>query len=203
VRLLHPFTPFITEDLNSALSEILGLPDETIMRSRWCVFKDKFIDADAEKQMERVKEAVRGIRAVRTDKQVPPSQKISVIILAENEETKILFENLKASVALLCGAASAEVCGPDSTPPAGAISVVISGATVYLPLDSLIDTEKERARLTKEKKKLTEEISRIESKLTNAGFVSKAPPALIAAEREKNENFSAMLAKVEGELAAL
>jgi valyl-tRNA synthetase len=194
IKLLHPFTPFITEDLFAALNA----NEKSIMLSNLPLCNEALNDPAAEKAIERVKEAVRGIRAVRTEKQVPPSQKISVEIIPSGDAN--VFEGNKAAIALLSGAK--EVLFVE-TPPANAISIVVSGATIYLPLDSLIDTEKERARLSKEKKKLTDEISRIDAKLANQGFISKAPEKLIFAEREKRENFSAMLVKIESEISAL
>jgi valyl-tRNA synthetase len=171
------------------------------MLSDFPVCDASFINPSAEKSIERVKEAVRGIRMVRTEKQVPPSQKIAVHILPADSESSNLFENTKDALKLLSGAASVEIIS--EAPPSGAISVVVSGATIYLPLASLVDSEKERARLSKEIKKLEQEISRIDSKLANEGFLAKAPPALVEAEREKLENFAAMLTKTETELAGM
>ncbi|MCL1863120.1 MAG: valine--tRNA ligase [Defluviitaleaceae bacterium] len=207
VRLLHPFTPFITEDLHIALCNAMGMPltegddiaSPTIMRSAWPFYRADEVDPEAEKCIERIKEAVRAVRAVRTEKQVPPSQKIAVQIIPADDESTALFEETKAAIALLCGAISVELT---DTPPKNAVSVVVSGATIYLPLDSLVDAEKERARLSREQKKLQQEIARIDSKLSNEGFTAKAPEALIKAERDKRENYIAMLAKVESELEA-
>jgi len=205
-KLLHPFCPFITEDLYLALGSTLGGASdggelgETIMRSAWPAVSAELIDPSAEKAIERVKEAVRGIRAVRTEKQVPPSQKIAVVIVPADSQAKELFTSTKAALALLSGAGEVSVHEPSAAAPTGAVSVVASGATIYLPLDSLVDSEKERARLTKEKKRLEQEIERIDAKLGNEGFVAKAPQAIIEAEREKRGNFAAMLVKVEEEL---
>jgi len=190
IRLLHPFTPFITEDLFDGM-----YPGESVMLSQWPQVNQDDIDPAAEKAIERVKEAVRGIRAVRTEKQVPPSQKISVEIISDDE----IFAANAPAIALLAGAKSVAIT---ASPPANAVSVVISGGTVYLPLDSLVDTEKEKARLSKEKKRLEGEISRIDAKLGNEGFTAKAPPALVEAEKEKRVNFAAMLAKIESELSS-
>jgi valyl-tRNA synthetase len=196
IQLLHPFTPFITEDLFAAVNPSAN----TVMLTEWPKAQPSQNDPAAEKAIERVKEAVRGIRAVRTEKQVPPSQKISVEIIPEDADATEIFSGNSAAIALLSGAKSVTL---SKTPPSGAISIVVQGATIYLPMDSLVDTEKERARLTKEQKKLEQEISRIDTKLANQGFTQKAPPALIETEREKRENFAAMLAKIEIELAAL
>ncbi|MCL2287168.1 MAG: valine--tRNA ligase [Firmicutes bacterium] len=199
VKLLHPITPFITEDLFLALEE----NEPTVMLSQWPVYDPALDNPAAEKDIERVKEAVRAIRAIRADKQVPPSQKIAIIVLPADNNAKAIFENSKAFFGALCGAASVEVVAANSPAPTGAVSVVVSGATIYLPMDSLVDSAKEKARLTKEKARLEQEIARIDGKLSNEGFMSKAPENLIAAEREKRENFVVMLAKVEEELAGL
>ena len=200
-RLLHPFVPFITEDLYLALADAAGIELEspTIMRSSWPKFGAEFDNPAAEKQLDRIKEAVRGIRAVRTEKQVPPSQKIAVVVVPENNESENLFKNLQASIGLLTGAKEVSVLEPGTPPPDGAVSVVAHQVVIYLPLDSLVDAEKERARLAKERKRLEQEIARIDAKLANEGFLAKAPPALVAAEREKRGEFAAMLAKIETE----
>jgi len=196
VKLLHPVTPFITEDLFLALQS----KEETVMLSQWPVYTAALDNPTAEKEIDRVKEAVRGIRAVRTEKQVPPSQKIAIIIQPVDKNAEALFANSKAFLGALSGAANVEISDKQ---PDGAISIVVSGGTIYLPMDSLVDAEKEKARLTKEKKKLEQEISRIDGKLANEGFMAKAPENLIAAEREKRENFAVMLSKVNAELASL
>ena len=199
VKLLHPVTPFITEDLFLALQN----NEPTVMLSQWPAYDPTLDNPTAEKDIERIKEAVRGIRAIRTEKQVPPSQKIAVIVQPADANAKELFVNSKAFLGALSGAATVDVVDAGSLAVAGAVSVVVFGATIYLPMDSLVDSAKEKARLTKEKQKLEQEISRIDGKLSNEGFMSKAPDNLIAAEREKRENFATMLAKVEAELAAL
>jgi len=199
VKLLHPITPFVTEDLFLALQS--GEP--TVMLSSWPQYETQLNNPAAEKDIERVKEAVRAIRAVRADKQVPPSQKITVIIQPVDAAAAELFDGAKAFLGALSGAATVEVMAIDAVAPAGAISLVVPGATVYLPMESLVDAEKEKARLTKEQKRLQQEIARIDGKLVNEGYMAKAPEHLIATEREKRENFAVMLAKVEEELAGL
>jgi len=200
VKLLHPITPFITEDLFQALHE--G-DEETVMLSEWPICDPALINPAAEKDIERVKEAVRAIRAVRTEKQVPPSQKISAIIQPADDASAILFAECKAFLGFLAGASSVAVTPTDEASPTGAVSIIVSGATIYLPMDSLVDSAKEKARLTKEKDRLQKEIARVDGKLSNQGFMAKAPEALVAAEREKRGDFVEMLAKVEAELIVL
>jgi len=205
IKLLHPITPFITEDLHLALWKMEPSYDEakydySIMLADWPISCVREELADAVKQIEGIKEAIRAVRAVRMEKNVPPSQKIAIIVIPENEETGKLYSQCQKFIAALAGASKVDVFGKSCSTPENAVSVVVSGATIYLPLDSLVDMEKERARLSKEKQKLEQEIARIDSKLANEGFMSKAPPALVNAEREKREDFAAKLAKVESQL---
>ena len=195
VKLLHPVAPFITEDLFLALN---NGDEDTVMLSKWPEYDEKLHNPVAEKDIDRIKEAVRSIRVVRVEKQVPPSQKIAIIVNPVDAAAQTLFEDSRAFLAALSGAGVVDIV--QNTPPAGAVSVVVSGATIYLPIDSLVDAEKEKARLAKEQKRLQQEIARIDGKLSNDGFMSKAPEKLIAEEREKRENFAVMLAKVEAEM---
>ncbi|MCL2499044.1 MAG: valine--tRNA ligase [Defluviitaleaceae bacterium] len=198
LKLLHPVTPFITEDLYLALK-----PDEeTIVRSSWPVYDPALADPAAEKALDNIKEAVRGVRNIRADKQVPPAQKITLIIQPHDRDASELYSQAKAYLASLCNASEAEIRPFDAEPSTveGAISLVVPGALLYLPLASLIDTEKERARMEKERKRLTQELERIDAKLSNEGYMAKAPANLIAAERGKRGDFAAMLAKVENEI---
>ena len=208
LKLLHPIAPFITEDLFLALQSHEALnPDdtssETIMLSEWPVYNPILDNADAERDIERMKEAVRGIRAIRTEKQVPPSQKITIVIIPSDADSHTLFTEGSAFLGFLSGAAHVEVLGVGASPPNGAVSCVIAGATLYLPLDALVDKDKELARLNKERDRLSKEIARVDGKLTNQGFMAKAPDNLVAAERSKREEFVSMLAKVESEISVL
>jgi valyl-tRNA synthetase len=196
LKLLHPMTPFITEDLFLALNP----NDKTVMRSPWPEYNPVLADPLAEKDMEHIKEAIRGVRNIRSEKQVPPGQKIAVHILPNDEKTKTLFAQAKIYFASLCNASEVEILTTAPASNEGLISLITPGATIYLPLVSLIDAEKENARLEKEHKRLTQELTRIDAKLSNEGYMAKAPANLIAAEREKRESFAAMLAKVENEI---
>jgi len=213
LKLLHPITPFITEDIFLALQS----EEETIMLSGWPAYDNALSDPAAEKAIEAVKEAVRAIRNIRAEKQVPPSQKISVMIHPTNENAEALYTGSKGFIGFLAGALSVEVAAGVSRPgepqqggqalstetgqTKDVVSAVLSNATLYVPLE--VDTEKEKARLTKEKQKLVGELARVDGKLNNQGFMGKAPANLIAEEREKRDKYSAMLTKIEAELAAL
>ena len=219
LKLLHPIAPFITEDLflaiqDKALGDSGTPPSEeqsphfkeaTIMLSKWPEYSETLSDPASEKAIEAIKEAVRAIRNIRAEKQVPPSQKISVIIQpADTDATaESLFQKSKHFLGFLCGASSVEVqlSVTESTTTKDVVFVAISNANIYVPLE--VDTEKEKARLTKEKQKLLQELARVDGKLNNQGFIAKAPESLIAEEREKQGKFAAMLEKVEVELKAL
>jgi len=213
LKLLHPVAPFITEDLYLAIQDkaMADKPaeekDETIMLSAWPIYNEAFADPASEKGIEAVKEAIRAVRNIRAEKQVPPSQKVKIVIQPASDEAKALFNRSKAFLASLAGAASVDIdddpygAQTERTPNRDVVFAAISNATIYVPLE--VDTEKEKARLTKEKQKLAQELARVDGKLNNQGFMAKAPENLIAEEREKQAKFAAMLAKVEAELAAL
>jgi len=205
LKLLHPIAPFITEDIFLALQS----EEETIMLSQWPTYDPAQDDPAAEKAIEAVKEAVRAIRNIRAEKQVPPAQKIGVIIQPMDTTAEALYTGSKGFIGFLAGASTVEVrtTGSEHTnahesgQAKDVVSAVLSNATLYVPLE--IDTKKEKARLEKEKQKLLQELARVDGKLNNKGFTDKAPAALIAEEREKQAKYAAMLTKVEAELATL
>jgi valyl-tRNA synthetase len=197
MKLLHPFTPFVTEDLFLSLQS----GEETVMLSTWPEYDPALDNPPAEKDMERIREAVRAIRNLRAEKEVPPAQKITVVIQPTDADAAFLYERSRPFVGFLCGAAAVDVLAPAEAAPGQSISAVISSAVIYLPLAGLVDPEKEKARLTREKEKLLKELARVNGKLDNAGFTGKAPAEVVKAEREKREEFLSMLAKVEEQLA--
>ncbi|MCL2362487.1 MAG: valine--tRNA ligase [Defluviitaleaceae bacterium] len=194
LKLLHPVSPFITEDLFLALQD----KEETIMLSPWPEYSKALADPAAEKAIEAIQEAVRAIRNIRAEKQIPPSQKISVVI--QPTTTEDIFAKSTHIVKSLAGASSVEI-RQEALELKDAVFAAIGGANIYVPLE--VDTEKEKARLTREKAKLQQELARVEGKLSNQGFMAKAPESLVAEEREKLEKFTGMLAKVETELSNL
>jgi len=194
LKLLHPIAPFITEDLFLALQD----KEETIMLSTWPIFDTNLDNPVAEKSIDAIKEAVRAIRNIRTEKQTPPSQKITVIFQPTTSDNN--FEKSKHIVKSLAGASTVEV-QQDAPETINTVFVAIGSANIYVPYE--IDTQKEKLRLTKERSKLQQELTRVEGKLSNQGFMSKAPENLIKEERDKLEMFTVMLKKVEAELNAL
>ncbi|MCL2364351.1 MAG: valine--tRNA ligase [Defluviitaleaceae bacterium] len=215
LKLLHPVVPFITEDLFLALNGAEARATGTVMRSAWPLFDAVLHDAAAEKDVDALKEAVRGVRNIRAERQVPAGQKISLTVFPNDASAADLFASSLDIIRILCnagdvflsvgvdGAGGAAVIAPPEITPAGILSLVVPNATIHLPLDSLVDTEKERARLAKEQKRLSGELARIDGKLANKGYMAKAPADLIASEREKRVQFAQMLEKVNAELEGL
>ena len=199
LKMLHPYMPFITEEI------FLGLQDseETIMLSSWPTFKEEWNFKAEEEEISLIKEAVRNIRNLRSEMNVPPSRKAKVFVVTEDEKVARTFENGKVFFAVL-GYASEVVLQKDMAGiDSDAVSVVIPNATVYIPFAELVDIEKEIERLNKEKAKLESEVERVNKKLSNEGFVAKAPSHLLEEEKAKKEKYETMLAGVVERLSAL
>ena len=189
LKLLHPFMPFITEEIFCALPT----GEETIMTSQWPLYTDSLSFPEEEKKMSVICDAIKSVRNIRTEMNVPPSRRASMIIVTENKE---LFESGILFYEKLAGAKDVTVTDSESAVPEGSVSVIVEGAKIFMPMDELIDTEKEKARLTKEKERLQSEIERVEKKLANEGFVAKAPAKLIEEEKAKGEKYREMYEKV-------
>ena len=199
LKLLHPYMPFITEEIFCNLQD----EEESIMISSWPVYQEAWNFAQEEKEVETIKEAVRGIRNVRSSMNVPPSKKARVYVVSENEELLRIFEHSKLFFAAL-GYASEVVLQKDNTGIAGdAVSTVIPQAVIYMPFAELVDIEKEVERLKKEEDRLTKELARVKGMLSNEKFVSKAPEAKLAEEKEKLEKYTQMMEQVKERLAQL
>ena len=196
LKLMHPFMPFITEEIFCALPT----GEETVMTSEWPKYKEELNFPEEEKKMSVICDAIKSIRNLRSEMNVVPSKKASMIIITENQS---LFKDGTAFFEKLAGAKDVTVTSFESAAPEGSASVVVDGAKIFIPMDELIDKEKERARLEKEKERLESEIDRVEKKLGNAGFVSKAPQKLIEEEKAKGEKYREMYKKVLESLAGL
>ena len=199
LKLLHPYMPFITEEIFCNLQE----EEPSIMISSWPVYKEEWNFASEENAVETIKEAVRGIRNVRTSMNVPPSKKAKVYVVSEDESLLGIFEHSKVFFATL-GYAS-EVClQKDKTGIADdAVSAVIPKAAIYMPFAELVDIDKEIERLQKEEERLTKELARVNGMLGNEKFVSRAPEAKIAEEKAKLEKYTQMMDQVKERLAQL
>jgi len=204
LKLLHPYMPFITEEIFCTLKEAEGTleQNESIMISEWPTFCECRNYAAEEEAIERIKEAVKAIRNVRTTMNVPPSKKAAVFVVSEEAAVRDTFENSKLFFAALAGASQVTVQADKAGIAEDAVSAVIPNATVYMPFDDLVDIEKEIERLTKEKERLTAELARVNGMLANERFISKAPEAKIAEEREKLAKYTDMMKQVEELLAS-
>ena len=199
LKLLHPFMPFITEEIYCTL-----LPEEeSIMISDWPVYKDEWNSPKAELAIGSFQEVVRGIRNTRTSMNVPQNRKTHLIIVGKDAAICQMYENSKKSFANLAFAKEIHVQQDKTGIGEDAVSVVVSNAVVYMPLEDLVDKEKELERLTKEQERLTKEIARCEGMLNNPNFVNKAPAAKVDAEKEKLAKYKEMKDKVETQLEQL
>lgn len=199
LKLLHPYMPFITEEIFCTLQS----QEESIMISKWPEYTDEKNYAKEEKEIEVMKEAVRGIRNVRTSMNVPPSKKAQVFVVSDKQEVLDIFTAGKVFFAPLAYASDV-VMQKDKTGIAeDAVSVVIPDAALYIPFAELVDIAQEVERLEKEEQKLKGEIKRAEGMLNNEKFISKAPEAKVAEERKKLEKYTQMLSQVQERLGQL
>ncbi|GAB6170430.1 valine--tRNA ligase [Clostridium carnis] len=190
LKLLHPVMPFITEEIYTTLTD-----GESIAISNWPEVKDELTNTIAEKDMEFIIEAIKALRNVRAEMNVPPSRKAKVICYI-SEEAKNAFTSGTAYIEKLASASEVEFIEDKTLVPENAVSLVVKGGELFMPLLDLVDKEKELERLNKEMKKLQGEVERIDKKLSNQGFVSKAPEAVINAEKEKKVKYQEMLEAV-------
>ncbi len=196
LKLLHPFMPFITEEIFS----FLPTGEKSIMISPWPKYSADYDFADAKKQMLIIMDAIRSVRNIRSQMNVVPSKKAKVIIVADDIK---VFEGSGVYFEKLASASETVVTDNKDGIDDNAVNVVVEGATIYIPLDDLVDREKEIERLEKELKTLEGEIKRVEGKLSNEGFVKKAPPKVIEEERAKGEKYARMYAEVKESLSKL
>ena len=199
LKLLHPYMPFITEEIYCTLHP----EEESIMISSWPVFKEEWNFANEEEAVEIIKEAVRSIRNVRTGMNVPPSKKAKVFVTAEDEKIRKIFENGEIFFAPLAHASQVIVQKDKTGIEDDAVSAVTAKAVIYMPFAELVDVEKEIERLKKEEEKLTKELARVNGMLGNERFISKAPKAKVDEERAKLERYTAMMEQVKERLAQL
>lgn len=197
LKLLHPAMPFITEEIYTHLTE-----EETIVNAAWPEFDEALVNKEAEDNMAYVIEAIKGLRNVRAEMNVPPSRKAKVIAYIA-EDAKEAFTNGAAYMEKLASASEVEFITDKSSVPANAVSLVVKGGELFMPLLDLVDKEKELDRLNKEVKKLEGEIERIDKKLGNQGFVAKAPESVVNAEKEKRIKYVEMLEAVKVRIEAL
>ena len=192
--LLHPFMPFITEEIWQHLPH----DGETIMRASWPKYNDEFVFDTEDKQMTMIMEAIKAIRNTRNNMNVPPSRKAKLYIKTDEKDIFALGESFFKKLA-----SASEIEFTDSEIDENTVSVVTDGAVMYLPVGDLVDVEKERERLMKEKATLEAEVKRVQGKLNNPGFTAKAPQHLVEEERQKGIKYQEMLDKVLESLSKL
>ena len=199
LKLLHPYMPFITEEIFCSLQA----KEESIMISSWPVYRQERFYEVQERAIETIKEAVRGIRNVRSEMNVPPSRKASVFVVSEEQKILDIFTEGKLFFASLAYASEVAMQRDKAGIPEDAVSVVIPGATLYMPFAELVDIAQEVERLQKEEKRLQGELARVNGMLSNERFLSKAPEAKIQEEKEKLAKYTQMMEQVKLRLQQL
>ena len=196
MRLLHPFMPFISAEIR----EHLPHEDGSIVRSAWPAAEPDRIDETAEAQMGAVMETIKAVRNMRAEMNVPLGRKGEVIIQpATAELAAVLSENIPF-IKTMATAEPVQILPAGAEKPENSVSRVISGIEVYLPLKGLIDVEKEVARMNKELQGLENELARIDGKLANAGFIAKAPAAVLEQQRVRRTEVTDKMTAIHGQI---
>ncbi len=223
LKLLHPYMPFISEEIFCTLRDMAGDSslEESIVISRWPLYREDRSFPKEEKDIEIIKQAVRAVRNIRNDSNVPPSRKTSIYVVSDREdiirtftEGRLFFASLAYAneVRMVLKAGEGEKTFTENGQDVNAqmegivkdaVSVVIPGATLYIPFAELVDVAQEVERLNKEKKRLEGELARVNGMLSNERFLSKAPEEKIAQEREKLSKYTQMMEQVELRLSQL
>lgn len=199
MKLLHPYMPFITEEIYTHLIN----DGRSIMISEWPEYSEGLNYADDEAKMNIIMDAIRSIRNIRAEMNVPPARRAKMIFVAAGESERVTISEGTSFFQRLAGASEVAVQADKQGIPSDAVGAVIHGAEIFIPLAELIDIEKEIERLTKEKANLEGELKRVEGKLANSGFVAKAPPKVIEEEKAKREKYQDMYKKVVERLESL
>lgn len=194
LKLLHPFMPFITEEIWGFITEGEGY----LINSPWPVFREDKLYEEETAWVESAMDVIRSIRNIRTEAEASPGKKLSAYIVSEPEKAEVISKGIN-SIKDIAGLTELTFILRDEVPE-DSVSAVISGAEIFVPLEDLVDPEAERERLIKEEKRLMGEVKRCEGKLSNQGFTSKAPKKLIEEEKAKLAEYSDMLKKVQDRL---
>ncbi len=198
LKMLHPYMPFITEEIFCNLSG-----EESIMISSWPEYQEEWNFVPEERAIGTIKEAVRGIRNVRADMNVPNNKKATVYVVSENPKVREIFSQGKSMFAALGFASEVLLLADKTGIDESAVSVMIPEAAIYMPLAELLDIAKEKERLKKEEARLEKELSRVNGMLNNEKFVSKAPASKIEEEKAKLEKYTQMMNQVKERLSQL
>ncbi|HKL98682.1 MAG TPA: valine--tRNA ligase, partial [Mobilitalea sp.] len=204
LKLLHPYMPFVTEEIFCTLQEMSGQKEaESIMISQWPLYNIAWVFAKETEGIELIKQAVKEIRNVRTGMNVPPSRKATVIVVSDSAKVREIFTESKLFFATLGHANEVLVQKDKAGVSEDSVSAVIPGAVIYIPFSDLVDIDKEIERLTKEKGRLEGELKRVEGMLSNPNFVNKAPESKQEEERAKLEKYKDMMQLVSDRLEQL
>jgi len=205
LKLLHPYMPFVTEEIYTTIRPFAleENPCESIMVSPWPDFTQELVFEESETEIELIKEAVRGIRNGRSEMNVPLGKKTNIFVVSENENIRNAFEKGKVFFATLAKASEVHIQSNHDGIKDDAMSVALAEATCYVPLEDLVDKDKEIERLKTEQKRLEGELKRVNGMLSNPNFVNKAPEAKINEEKEKKEKYSKMMEQVSAQLEKL
>jgi len=194
LKLLHPFMPFITEEIWSFLPK----EEEAkhfLMEESWPAYSERLNFKEEAERMELAMDVIRSIRNIRAEAEAAPSKKLHAVILASDKE-KDYLKSTERHIKSIANIVEIHYIHDRAEIPEEVMSAVINRVEIFIPLDDLLDYKAELERLQKEKKRLTGEVARVKGKLSNEGFVSKAPEAVISAERDKMEKYEDMLEKV-------
>ena len=197
LKLLHPFMPYITEEIWQALPN----REDALIISSWPEYKEEFVFEKEEKATEYIENAIREIRNARSEMNIENSKKSNTLVYTKDAEVKEIFEEMKGLLLNLGYSNSVEITDDESKKNSENIAIVLDKAEIQLPLKELVDFEKELKRLQKDKKDAEAELKRAKGKLSNEGFVSKAPAKLIEEEKEKVTKYEEILKTVEAQIA--
>lgn len=198
MRMLHPFMPFITEEIWQQLPH----QGESITVATWPEPRDEFHDEQAANEMKRLVAIIKAVRNIRAEVDTPMSKQVKLLIQAENESIVKELEEERHYLERFCNTSELAIMEKIDVPEK-ALSAVVTGAELFLPLEGLIDFDKEIARLEKDLAKWTKEVERVQKKLANEGFINKAPQAVIEAEKQKEKEYLDKQAKVQARLHEL
>lgn len=185
MRLLHPFMPFITEEIWQHLPH----QGKSVMVTAWPGGEDELIDEKSEADLQLAMETIKSIRNIRSEMNVPPSKKADVIVNAENSRILAVLERGRQYIVNMAQIANLTLTSNMQTIPKNAMSAIVKGIEIYVPLEGLVDIKAEVARLRKEIEVLDKELARVNGKLNNEGFLSKAPEDIIGKEKTKRQEF--------------
>ncbi|WP_077621340.1 valine--tRNA ligase [Sediminibacillus massiliensis] len=198
MRMLHPFMPFITEEIWQHLPH----EGESITTASWPVVRSDYHDEEASREMERLVAIIRSVRNIRAEVDTPMSKQISLLVQAENETISGQLTDNQHYLERFCNTSELTISTKVDVPEK-AMSAVITGAEIFLPLEGLIEIDKEIERLEKELEKYNKEVERVQKKLSNEGFVKKAPEKVVEEEKQKEKDYIEKRSKVEARMKEL